>query len=237
MTQRETIEELLAGYAVGAVSEDERRTVERAVAGDPALARLLSEHLDTAAALSEGLLTGDEQPPPGLWSRIHAEIGEAADLAPVVPLRPRFSVNRVLAAVAAAAVAAVALLSVQVVRQRAEIGDLRDQPLAVAVDEARDAGATTVALTGDVEAEVVLAADGTGFLVGEALPELTPDQTYQLWAVVDGRVISAGVLGPDPDLAVFHVDGAVELFALTVEVAGGVVVSETGAVSAGEVGA
>jgi anti-sigma-K factor RskA len=236
MTEHDNIEELLAAYALGAVSEQERHTIERAVATDPQLARMLDEHLDTVAMLSGGLLTGDEQPPAGLWDRIHAEIDETADLAPVVPLR-RFSYNRVLAAVSAAAVAAVALLSVQVVRQRAEIGDLRDRPLTVAVDEAREAGATTVALTGEVEAEVVLAADGTGFLVGEDLPALTADQTYQLWAVVEGRVISAGVLGPDPDLAVFHVDGDVDLFALTVEVAGGVVVSESGAVSAGEVGA
>jgi anti-sigma-K factor RskA len=235
MTDRAHLQDLLAAYALGAVSEDERRTVERAVAADPEHSRLLDEHLETAAALTSGMLTGDETPPPGLWDRIRGDIEpEVQPLAPVIPLR-RF--NRVLAAVAVAAVFATTLLSVQVIRQRSEIGDFRDRPLALAVEEARAAGAVSVALTGDVHAEIVLAADGTGYLVGDALPSLSPEETYQLWAVVDGRVISAGALGSDPDLAVFHVDGDVDVFALTVEVAGGVVVSETGAVSAGEVGA
>ncbi len=90
-------------------------------------------------------------------------------------------------------------------------------------------------MTGEVTAEVVLGEDGTGYLVPGDLPALSDDSTYQLWAIVDERVISAGVLGADPGIAPFHLDtGApVNGFALTVEVAGGVVSSDQAAVSVG----
>jgi hypothetical protein len=195
---------------------------------------VLDEHLATAAALTEGLLTGDETPPAAVWLRIDAAI--AGETQPARPTGRPWRL-RILSAVAAAAVAAAAVLAVQVVRQRAELSDLRGDPLATAVEEARDAGALALPLTGDVSAEVVLAADGSGYLVGDALPALETSQTYQLWAVVDDRVISAGVLGPDPGITAFHVDGDVSALALTVEVAGGVVVSDQPAVAAAVLGA
>jgi len=232
MIDRAEIDDLLAAYALGAVSAEEQRAVERALGKDPSLLAVLDEHLATAAALSDGLLTGDETPPAAVWRRIEAAI----DTKTAVPARRSWRL-RILSTVAAAAIATTAVLAVQVVLQRAELSDLRGDPLALAVDEARDAGAVALPLTGEVSAEVVLAADGTGYLVGDALPELDPEQTYQLWAVVDDRVISAGVLGPDPAIAAFHVDGDVSAFALTVEVAGGVVVSEQAAVAAAAVGA
>jgi anti-sigma-K factor RskA len=232
MTDRAEIEELLAAYALGAVSAEEQRAVERALDEDPSLLAVLDDYFATAAALSEGLLTGDEAAPAAVWRRIEAAI----DTETAVPARRPWRL-RILSAVAATAIAATAVLAVQVVLQRAELSDLRGDPLALALNEARDAGALALPLTGEVSAEVVLADDGTGYLVGDALPALDPEQTYQLWAVVEGRVISAGVLGPDPAIAAFHVDGDVSAFALTVEVAGGVVVSEQPAVAAAAVGA
>jgi anti-sigma-K factor RskA len=227
MSDREQIEDLLAAYSLGAVVGDERRVVERALDDDPTLHTVLDDHLATATALTGGLLAGDETPPAAVWRRIEAAI----DTTTATPSRRPWRL-RILSAVAATAVAAAAVLAVQVVLQRAELSDLRGDPLAAAVEEARDAGAIDLPLTGEVSAEAVLAADGTGYLVGDALPALEASQTYQLWAVVEGRVISAGVLGPDPAIAPFHVDGEVSALALTVEVAGGVVVSEQPVVAA-----
>lgn len=74
---------------------------------------------------------------------------------------------------------------------------------------------------------IVLTEDGTGYVSESSLPALPDGRTYQLWAVVDGRVISAGVLGQDPEVVPFRVDpSGLEALAITEEIAGGVAVSE-----------
>ena len=84
--------------------------------------------------------------------------------------------------------------------------------LAAAVDETRGQdGTIVVALSGEVNAEVVLGRDGVGYLVSGDLPPLSSESTYQLWAIVDDRVISAGVLGGAPTVAPFNVDGAADV--------------------------
>jgi anti-sigma-K factor RskA len=60
------------------------------------------------------------------------------------------------------------------------------------------------------------------------LPALSPDKTYQLWWIADGRPVSAGTFQVDPNgnarLAVDRVEnaGAIQAWAVTVEPAGGV---------------
>lgn len=231
MTTPHDIHELIAAYALGAVSGDERRTVEQAVDADPSLQAELDRHLGTAAALAAGLLEGGEQASDAVWERIADSIG--APRASAAPARRPGFRSRMISIVAAGAVVMTVVLGVAVYRQRSEIDDFRADPLAVALDEARREGADEIVLTGDVDARIVLAADGIGYLEGSELPPLPEEETYQLWALVDDRVVSAGVFGPDPDTAPFHVGGDVTGFALTVEVAGGVVSSEQDPVAIG----
>ena len=55
-------------------------------------------------------------------------------------------------------------------------------------------------------------------------PALGADQTYQLWGVVsDAQVISLGILGPNPELETFTVEGEVSALAITIEDAPGVI--------------
>src|SRR5207253_152213 len=82
--------------------------------------------------------------------------------------------------------------------------------------DGRDASAT-----GAKAAEVVLRPDGTGFLVKDRLAPLSPDRTYQLWMLVDGKAISAGVLGPNPGIVPFKAAGDPAGFAISNEVRGG----------------
>jgi hypothetical protein len=53
------------------------------------------------------------------------------------------------------------------------------------------------------------------------LPPAAPGRTYQLWALMGGspapRPLSAGVLGPDPGVSAFRVEGPVTGFAITDE--------------------
>ena len=82
-------------------------------------------------------------------------------------------------------------------------------------------------------ARVVLSADGRGFVIPTAdLEPLDDARTYQLWVINDAEeVISAGVLGQNPEPATFTWTGDVTGFALTREVAGGVISSAGDVVS------
>jgi hypothetical protein len=72
----------------------------------------------------------------------------------------------------------------------------------------------------------VIQSDGSALIADSTLPPLPDGLTYQLWAVVDGEVVSAAVLGPDPRLTPLRIEGSVAVLALTVEHVGGVVVSD-----------
>ncbi|MDX1690986.1 MAG: anti-sigma factor [Acidimicrobiia bacterium] len=224
MSDATNTEELVALYALGALEPQEAAEVERLLAADTGAAASFDAYLEVAASLGSGV-AGDATP--ALWDRIAADTRPA----PVVELRPRRT--RILAAVAVAAVSLSAVLGVALFLQAR---DTAEPPLAVAVEQTREASGTVVVpMTGDVTAEVVLGSDGIGYVVPGDLPALDDASTYQLWAIVDDRVISAGVLGPRPGIAPFQVDPGVPVagFALTVEVAGGVVTSDQPAASVG----
>ncbi len=234
MTARGDAESLLGAYALDALSLEESRRVQAALAGDPLLAERSRLDLAVAAALAEGLVDPAERAPAGLWRKIDAatRLQSASRAAGSSWWRHRF-----MAMVAAVSVASMVALAVVVARQVGEIGRFRDSPLVVAAEDARrQPGARVVSLEGEVPVEVVLTADGTGYLLAPDAPALPAWRTYQLWVIVGERVISAGVLGPAPEVAAFHVVGEVAGFALTVEVVGGVVSSEQEPVAAGLLG-
>jgi len=228
MTVHDDVESLLGAYALDAVSLEEARRVEAAVAADPSLAEAFRLELAVATALAGGLIDPDERAPAALWRKIAAATGQRPALR-FAPWR-----SRLVVAVAAVSLAAVVGLAVIVARQVDEIGRFRDNPLAAAAEDARrQPGTRVVPLEGEVSAEVVLATDGTGYLLTPEAPALPSDETYQLWAIVAEQVISAGVLGPTPEVAAFHLSGEIAGFALTVEVAGGVVSSRQEPVAVG----
>jgi anti-sigma factor RsiW len=73
------------------------------------------------------------------------------------------------------------------------------------------------------EAAVVTVASGTAYLFNSRLPSLPPTETYQLWAMIDGQVISVGFLGAHPATVAFTLgsSGSTDAFAVTVEPVGG----------------
>jgi Anti-sigma-K factor rskA len=244
------MDELLGAFALDAVDPDERELIERHLAADPVARAEVDEMRETAAALAS-LPADDEGAPPGLWGRIADAIGaptsESESESPtVVPLRrpPRFSSvpARVFMPIAAAAAIVIAVLALQVgTRTPNRAGDL-----AAAYNHAVDHGASTVALQPDlgkglVTAEIALQPDGTGYLRNEHLAALPAGETYQLWAVVQHgnaqQAISAGVLGRQPRAAAFHVAGAPDAFAITIEAAPGVVTPTKTPVAIGKVSA
>jgi anti-sigma-K factor RskA len=251
LTPRE-LDELLGPYALDAVDDDEREQVDEYLRRSPEARSLVAEYRETAALLAHG---GTEAPP-GLWERIERSLEEKAPrlatppspgAVPLESRRARLGRRIAVAAAAAAIVLVVGTLTVKVVQQDDRIDELRREAetgamLAAAESASRDPRAAKVTMSstdGALEARVVYLPDGDGFLVENNLRRLPPDRTYQLWALMGdpqpGRAISAGVLGPDPGVAAFRVDGPVVGFAVTDEQSPGVVSSDNPALVQGTV--
>lgn len=80
--------------------------------------------------------------------------------------------------------------------------------------------------TGELAMSVITSDDGSSFASSSTLPALGPNETYQLWSVIGDEVVSVGLLGTDLSSVEFRIEGEPAVLALTVEVAGGVAVSE-----------
>jgi hypothetical protein len=231
------LDALLGAYTLDALDPAERAAVEAYLARNPRARAEVDDLRETAAVLATAPVEGTSAPGE-LWERIAAEVGDdpARPTDELAERRERRGGRRaawIASVVAAAALLLAALLTAQVLSLHRDLDDAREGDLVAAFDRATEIeGARQGALVaGEREvARVVMLPDGTGYLVGDDLQPLHESQAYQLWAISgaaeDQRVISAGVLGPDPRAATFTIDGPVSAFALTVERAGGVPVSE-----------
>jgi len=182
-----------------------------------------------------------------------ADAGTVGAGAPVVPLGAGIRRRRWVMAgsglVAAAAAVLALVFGLQVHHLNGQVDALRAGPQLSAAERAALASPSTrriplasTASTGarSTPATVVLTAAGTGFLVNDSSGGLSPlpaGRTYQLWGVVGGRAISLGLLGPRPGIVPFSAAGTVPVtgFAVTDEVAGGVVRSANRPVAVGSV--
>jgi anti-sigma-K factor RskA len=224
------MQDLLPLYALDALEGDELSDLERHLETCPECRRELDGYLAGATALVVDEPASDEG-----WARIRAAIGgdDASVVTPITRERADTSVWKWVAS--AAAVAALVLAGFLAV-QLTDNGPAGDSAVVAAADAAAGESGSIVAdfTVDDVAvAEVVLAPDGRGFLIPtDDLQPLDADRTYQLWVINDETdVISAGVFGPDPSPATFTWTGDVSGFALTREVAGGVVSSAGDVVS------
>ncbi len=239
MTAHDEIVDLLGAYALDAVDVDEAALVEDHLRDCPRCRAEVAEHRETAAFLAHA----GADAPRDVWDRIAGMIDAPAPPAPPVPLAPRppstASRSRwpqAAALVAAAAAAVIAVLVVQVRDQSDRIDDLAaelsasDGGFAAAMADP-DA---VVQLTGAGDAQVpVVVADGRAWLQAAALPTLPDDRTYQLWGATGEELVSIAVLGRDPGVLSFEVQGYAVL-AITEEEAPGVVTSTKEPVVAGE---
>jgi len=236
--------ELLAAYALDAVENDEREALEHHLRDCPRCRAEVADHRMVASFLA----SGGGRAPDGLWDRIAGSLDEAPPelrLAPVVTFPSRRSLSlRVGAAVAAVAAGVIALLGVEVghLNDRLDQVAQRRRPgtdlLAAATSALADPDARRAALRspdGRLSAEAAVLPDGAGFLVVHRLPALPVDRTYQLWALAGGQRISAGVLGPQPQVIAFRYSGPdVSGLAVTAEHAGGVAETANAPVVLGE---
>ncbi len=112
------------------------------------------------------------------------------------------------------------------------LGDEADAPTDPIAEAYQLASADRDSVTAELVAEGsavtaigVIDEDGHGYLEAGTLPTLSADQTYQLWGVLADTedVVSLGILGPNPELETFTVEGDVAALAITIEDAPGVI--------------
>lgn len=229
------IEELLGAYALDAVDADEAEVVSLHLVDCPKCRAEVIDHREAAAVLAHAGATAPE----GVWDRIASSLVEqppSLDMARILPMRPPQSSRRslpvrVMAGITAVAAAAVIVLGAQVVSQNHRVDKLAAAVGTRRVDEGAlsasfEPGARVVNLKssdGKVNARAVVTRDGRGYMTQGSMPALKGDQTYQLWGLVADRMVSLGVLGPDPRVVQFEVVGDVKALAVTNEAAGGAV--------------
>lgn len=204
MTHTE-IEELLGAYALDAVTPEEADEVERHLQECPRCRAEVEAHRETASSLAH--LGADA--PEGVWERI----AERLDGPPAAPLTRRASSPRrawPLVAAVAAAVVLVLGLAVQVVRQDDRIDRLAQARM---VELQSDDGTLRMA--------AVVLGNGEGYVVGGNLPRAASDRAYQLWAIVEKRPVSLGVLGRDAVARSFRVPTGTDVLAVTEEAPSG----------------
>lgn len=193
----------------------------------------VGRHLEVVASL-----VPDGHASEAVWGRIIGEIRFGDGSAPAVPLTRRSHPPGMWVTAVAAALAVV--LGVVALVQRQALNQLEGPVGVVAAADraAADPGSLVVELASEAGtvARVIVTADGEGFVIPAELDPLGADRTYQLWVITpDELVISAGVLGNDPRPARFTWSGDIAGFALTREVAGGVVSSEGDVVAVAEI--
>ncbi len=247
------LEELLGAYALDAVEGEEREELELHLRDCPRCRAEVADHREVAGRLAYG----GSAAPEGVWDRI-AESLEATppelDLTvrvpggtQVVPLgdgtprRRRSWSTKLLAGLGAAALVAVVVLGVGLVRQNDEIGDLEGQLREVSLERVargafEDPDARRIVLTspdGRLTAPMAMTPDGSGYLMASELPELSGNETYQLWQVTGGQEVSLGTFRAATVVA-FGASSDAEQFVVTREAGNGVPTPLGPAVVAGD---
>lgn len=215
---------LLGAHVIGAVDDLERRRVEQAAATDPDIDAEIDRLRRGVDVLADST---DSTPPPQVWESILTRLDDRPDSssdvsAPeTVPNAERRRPIRLL--LAAASVAVVVVLGGAVLVGRGGDPDSTDTlaaMTAMAIDAAKQPGSRTGVLTDparSMEVQVIADAEGHGFLMADALPPLPADETYQVWSSTDGTMISLGMIGSNPTMALVPIDSAVTELALTRE--------------------
>lgn len=217
-------DDLKEAYALGALTEDERREFENLLAAHPELQAEIDDLESTANLLA--LAPQEQEPSPELRRNLLSSIG--AEDAPEAPLEatPRRAglfgpgpLGYGTGALAAVAALAVVGLLVWNVSLRGENEDLRGEAQSRQIYELQGSGTAQ-----NVRGEVVVLGDGRAVLMAEDMPSASEDEVYEAWLLRDGVPEPAGLFEPHDGAAAMPIEGSVEgadAVAVTLEPAGG----------------
>jgi anti-sigma-K factor RskA len=224
-----SFEDLKDAYALGALPDDERATVEAYLALHPERQAEIDDMVGIAGLLA---LAPPEQEPPADLRRRLMQVVESEAVQPRAAESPTSSWFGWLGglrnvALGAAAVLVVGLLSWNVLLQ-GDVQELRGQ-----VEEARSANEAQqtreIALGGTwaeqgARAEVTALKDDRAILVVEDMPSMPEGRTGQVWVIRGEKPEPSGLLEPSGNMAATAITtplrGA-DAIAVTVEPAGG----------------
>jgi anti-sigma-K factor RskA len=207
MMDRKTLLELIPAYAVDALDADEREAVAAFIERDPEAKAIFADYEAISAMLplaapmrpapshlqddlrkrlaARKTTTPEERPAPQLLPKAEKSVEKPSRM---IPLAAWF--------VAAAAVIAVVIVggfllfrtpSDEMAVARALYNEIVAQPDFVSYQVSAAEGLT-------VEGELVVSANGRDAVLRIAsLPQLSEEQSYQLWTATDGAVDSAGI--------------------------------------------
>lgn len=227
-------QELLGAFALDALDPNEADAVDVHLRDCPRCRAEVAEYRETASLLA----FGGVEAPDGLWEKIVASLEEAPprlELARVVPLptsRWRTAGFRMVLAAAVVMSLLALAFSVQERRSRTSPGATLAAQLAEVSLNPATRHVHMVSADGTARAEVLIL-NGQGWLAKDALPQLSNDQTYQLWGQKGAAKVSLGVLGSDPHPTQFAAGADYEALAITAEKAPGVAASTNPAVVSG----
>ena len=134
-----------------------------------------------------------------------------------------------LGVIAAGLLLVVGLLAAKVGDLDGQLGTLTHQTTVASV--LLNPAHKTVELTSSAHpvwrATVIFLQDGDGYLVNPTMPSLSRSQTFQLWALSSGKVVSLGVLGSHPSGAPLRIEPTMTVLMITAEPLGGTPVPTT----------
>ncbi len=240
-SQPDSVQDLAAAYALGALAPEEARRFEAHLAASPEAQREVAEYREVAALLALG--GGPAAPDQALRQRVLERIARSRDRA--IPAAPagggRARVPPVLWGALAASLLAAVGLGGGLLSTRAELATLRQRLEATAerlvareatLDAIFEPGVRMFQLTatGDPDPGIQLFWDTQrhrAILHGFRLRQVPEGQAYQLWFIKDGTPVPSITFTPEPDGHVkveqvaVPADGTVSAAAVTVEPATG----------------
>lgn len=249
--------DLIAPFALHALDDDERLDVADHLLECDLCSRDVEEMFETASVVA---LSESEAPPAALWARISSGMNVDAPatsasapvpsqprasqtqpsvenqdrpLAPVVDLASRRRARPLVAALVGAAAATAMVIPITRAALAPSTPSMDVSQIAAAQEKTPGTKRIDLLSTDGVTrlGDVVVTADGRGYIRLDNPPKLPDDRTYQLWTVVDGKPVSAGLLGTEPKVAAFVISSNAAAVALSVERSTGAISPETGPIA------
>ncbi|NNE12030.1 MAG: hypothetical protein HKN41_07260 [Ilumatobacter sp.] len=191
------VHSLSAAYALDALDADERVEFEAHLADCADCTAEVAEFGAVAGALGDAT---EQAPPPHLKSAIMSQLDDvpqehetwpapSASVTSLTERRRSFSMAQLLSAAAAITLIAVGAIVLAGTRGGgSDFDDVVAAPDAVVTDLAGEAGTIEIVWSAELDQVAVR---------GEGLADLSDEQRYALWAIVDGVPVAAGLFEAD----------------------------------------
>ncbi len=220
---RQRFDDLKEAYALGALSEEERREVEYYLGEGPELHAEVDDLESTANLLA--LTPQEHEPSPELRRELLRRISSSPEaISAAGPSTRQNRLRRLFGPGGLAAAAALALVTIGMFAWNASLQE-ENQTLQGELQGQQTHALQSTGTAQEVRGEVVRLGDERAVLVAEDLPSPPEGETYQAWILREDMPEPAGLFEPnDTGAAAAPLEGSIEgadAVAVTVEPSGG----------------